>query len=117
MPLSYFCCIVRCHSAPRFLAPDVFAFAFPHPINLAEAGEKIDDKRIGRSSKQAWLRMVDQRVEFQDTFFRSEMMPINYELRFMLVKTLRKVSSCKHCAIESLIPYRILKVMKYQVSV
>ena len=27
------------------------------------------------------------------------MMPINHELRVMLVNTLRKVSSCKHCGI------------------
>lgn len=48
--------------------------------------------------------------------FCSEMMPINHELRLMLVNTLRKVSSCKHCGIESLIQYRILKVLKYHVS-
>ena len=44
--------------SPGFLAPDAFAFAFPHAINLAEAGGKIDDKRIGHSCKQAGLRMV-----------------------------------------------------------
>lgn len=57
--------------SPGFLAQDAFYFAFPRAIHLAEAGRKIDDKRIGY-------------------LFCSEMMPINHELRLMLVNTLRK---------------------------
>lgn len=36
-------------ASPGFFTPNAFAFAFPHAINLAEAGVKIDDKRIGHS--------------------------------------------------------------------
>ena len=45
--------------SPGFLAPDAFAFAFPHAINLAEAGRKIDDKRIGLFFQQVGLSIVD----------------------------------------------------------
>ena len=41
---------------------------------------------------------------------------MNHELGFMLVNTVRKVNSCKHCGTKSLILYRILKVMRYQVA-
>ncbi|KAJ3511219.1 hypothetical protein NLJ89_g4224 [Agrocybe chaxingu] len=57
--------------SPGLLGKDAFEFAFLHAINLAEAGQKIEDKRIGY-------------------LFCSEIIPLDHELRLMLVNTLRK---------------------------
>ncbi|KAF4621331.1 hypothetical protein D9613_000541 [Agrocybe pediades] len=56
---------------PGFLPPDAFDFAFPHAINMAEAGRTIEEKRLGY-------------------LVCSEMMPLEHELRLMLINTLRK---------------------------
>ncbi|KAF9474581.1 ARM repeat-containing protein [Pholiota conissans] len=54
-----------------FLPADAFDFAFHHAINLAETGRKVEDKRIGY-------------------LFCAEVMPLDHELRIMLINTLRK---------------------------
>ncbi|KAF8904368.1 armadillo-type protein [Gymnopilus junonius] len=56
---------------PGFLPKTAFDFAFPHAINLAEAGRNVEDKRLGY-------------------LFCQELMPLESELRLMLVNTLRK---------------------------
>lgn len=102
--------------SPGFLAPDAFYFAFPQAINLAEAGRKIDDKRIGCFFiKQATYGELTRQLP--GYLFCSEMMPINHELRLMLVNSLRKVSSFERCGADRVTNKgRILKVMKYPVS-
>ncbi|KAF5321369.1 hypothetical protein D9619_001522 [Psilocybe cf. subviscida] len=54
-----------------YLRDNAFDFAFHHAINLAESGKKVEDKRIGY-------------------LFCSEVMPLNHEMRLMLINTLRK---------------------------
>jgi AP-4 complex subunit epsilon-1 len=41
--------LLYCASSVKagFLAKDAFDFAFPHAINLVEAGKKLEEKRIG----------------------------------------------------------------------
>lgn len=54
-----------------FLPNDVFDFALPHAVGLAEAGQRLEQKRIGY-------------------LFCAEVMPPTHELQLMLVNTLRK---------------------------
>ncbi|KAF9528535.1 armadillo-type protein [Crepidotus variabilis] len=65
--------LLYCSTAvtPGFLPHDALDFAFSHAINLAAAGGKIEEKRIGY-------------------LFCSEIIPMGHELRLMLVNTLRK---------------------------
>ncbi|KAF8160934.1 armadillo-type protein [Crassisporium funariophilum] len=72
-----------------FLARDAFDFAFPHAINLAEAGKKIDDKRMGEwNAFPDWLCTANTLTA--GYLFCSERMPLDHDLRLMLVNTLRK---------------------------
>ncbi|KDR75335.1 hypothetical protein GALMADRAFT_140851 [Galerina marginata CBS 339.88] len=56
---------------PGFLGKDAFDFAFHHAITLTETGRKVEDKRLGY-------------------LFCSEMIPLDHDLRLMLINTLRK---------------------------
>ncbi|KAF9467306.1 armadillo-type protein [Collybia nuda] len=61
--------------SPGFVPRDVFNFALPHAVSLAEAGRSIEEKRIGY-------------------LFCVEVMPSTHELQLMLVNTIRKDLEC-----------------------
>ncbi|TFK25535.1 ARM repeat-containing protein [Coprinopsis marcescibilis] len=58
-------------ATPGFFPPDAFEFGITHALNLADAGKTIEDRRIGY-------------------LFCAELMPIDHELRLMMVNTIRK---------------------------
>lgn len=75
---------------PGFLTSDAFDFAFHHAINLAETGTNVEQKRIGRQSEQYMTRETVMTVKL-GYLFCAEMMPLDHDLRLMLINTLRKV--------------------------
>ena len=65
-------------------------FALTHAVNLAEAGDTVQNKRIGT----AHTRMVTTVMFILYNIgylYCAEMMPQGHELQLMLVNTLRKV--------------------------
>ena len=66
-------------------------FALPHAVTVAEAGESVPDKRIGRSLLRNSGSSLSSRPP--GYLFCAEVMSHDHELRLMLVNTIRKVSS------------------------
>ncbi len=63
-------------------------FALPHAINLAEAGQRIQDKRTGMYVALA----CEVTLQFHAGYlFCAEVMPPEHELQLMLVNSIRKV--------------------------
>ncbi len=73
---------------PGFLPTNAFKFAFHHAINLAETGKRVDDKRIGRYPRS--IVSEDELTTFSGYLFCAEIMPLDHDLRLMLINTLRK---------------------------
>jgi hypothetical protein len=73
-------------------------FALVPALQLAEGGRKIGARRIGKcmwiraSSVFFSLRILGNELTAIGYLYLCEMMPIEHELRLMLVNTIRKVS-------------------------
>ena len=63
-------------------------FALPHAINLAEAGQTIQDKRTGM--RVALVLEAGYNI-YAGYLFCGEVMPVEHELQLMLVNSIRKV--------------------------
>ena len=70
--------------------PDL-EFALPHALNLAEAGQKVQDKTIGTYEIMDIVLMTKCLLGY---LYCAEMMPKSHELQLMLVNTVRKVRTC-----------------------
>ena len=63
-------------------------FALPHAINLAEAAQKVQDKRTGMFVAIG----CEASLQFHTGYlFCAEVMPPEHELQLMLVNSIRKV--------------------------
>jgi AP-4 complex subunit epsilon-1 len=67
---------------------DAFDFALPHAVGLAEAGQRLEQKRIGTC---ALFSRGTSNYDCSGFLFCAEVMPPTHELQLMLVNTLRKV--------------------------
>ena len=79
-------------------------FALPHAINLAEAGQTIQDKRTGM---RVALALEAGYNVYAGYLFCGEVMPVEHELQLMLVNSIRKVSLCFLCFYIGMMFFRI----------
>jgi AP-4 complex subunit epsilon-1 len=71
-----------------YLPNDAFDFALPHAVGLAEAGHRLEQKRIGTYASSS---RSTHNNDSSGYLFCAEVMPPTHELQLMLVNTLRKV--------------------------
>ncbi|KAG1716652.1 hypothetical protein ID866_530 [Astraeus odoratus] len=79
--------LLYCTMTLAATTPGDLSFAFPHALNLAELGQSVLDKRIGRRPPCCWRKPFDCCIGYT---FCVELMPAKHELQLMLVNTLRK---------------------------
>jgi AP-4 complex subunit epsilon-1 len=65
------------------------SFAFPHAVNLAEAGVTMQERSTGMLYYPDWVSELS--IVRPGYLFCKELLPQNHDLQLMLVNTIRKV--------------------------